>query len=235
MNVNNHMQTQHVIRAVIGFTLYLFFVPALLFISAGTVKWPMAWVYVVLLLASTIGSRLIVLKRNPDTLRERARFTASEGTKSWDRILFAISGLFGVATMIVAGLDHRLDWSTIIPGMGQYLAALVIAGGYSVAAWAMVVNRYFSAVSRIQQDRGQVVVTTGPYRIVRHPAYAGALVASLALPIMLDAIWALVPALVMVVALIIRTGLEDRMLRGELDGYESYTEETPYRLIPGLW
>jgi protein-S-isoprenylcysteine O-methyltransferase Ste14 len=98
-----------------------------------------------------------------------------------------------------------------------------------------VVNRYFSAVARIQQDRGQVVVTTGPYRIVRHPSYAGALVASLALPIMLDAIWALVPALVMVVALVIRTGLEDRMLRDELDGYESYAEETPYRLLPGLW
>ena len=236
MNVNNHMQTRKVIRAIIGFTLYLFFVPALLFISAGTVKWPMAWVYVVLLLAATIGSRLIVLKRNPDTLRERARFTASEGTKSWDRVLVAIVGLFGpMAIMIVAGLDHRFDWSPNTSGTGQYLAALVIAGGYSLAVWAMVVNRYFSAVARIQQDRGQVVVTTGPYRIVRHPAYAGALVASLALPIMLDAIWALVPATVMVVALIIRTGLEDRMLREELDGYESYTEETPYRLIPGLW
>ena len=230
MSVNNHMQTRDLVRAIIVFTLYLFLVPALLFISAGTVKWPMAWVYVVLLLASTIGSRLIVLRRNPDTLRERARFTASEGTKYWDRILLAINGLFGMATMIVAGLDHRFDWSTNIPEPGQYLAALVIAGGYSVAVWAMVVNRYFSAVARIQQDRGQVVVTTGPYRFVRHPAYAGAVFASLALPIMLDAIWALVPATGMVVALVIRTGLEDRMLRIELDGYESYTEETQYRL-----
>jgi len=236
MRVNSHKQTRNVIRAVIGFMLYLFFVPALLFISAGTVKWPMAWVYVVLLLASTIGSRLIVLKRNPDTLRERARFTASEGTKSWDRILVAIVGLFGpMATMIVAGLDHRFGWATIIPEIGQYLAVLVIAGGYGLAVWAMVVNRYFSSVARIQQDRGQVVVTTGPYRIVRHPSYAGALPASLALPIMLDAVWALVPALVMVVALIIRTRLEDRMLREELEGYQSYAEETPYRLIPGLW
>jgi len=235
MNVNNHMQTREVIRAIIVFTLFLFFVPALLFISAGTANWPMAWVYVTLFLASTIGSRLIVLKRNPDTLRERARFTASEGTKSWDRILFAINGLFGSMAMIVAGLDHRFDWSTIIPEIGQYLAALVIAGGYGLGVWAMVVNRYFSAVARIQQDRGQVVVTTGPYRIIRHPAYAGALLASLALPIMLDAIWSLVPTLVMVVALIIRTSLEDRMLREELDGYQSYTEETPYRLIPGLW
>jgi protein-S-isoprenylcysteine O-methyltransferase Ste14 len=174
MNVNNHMQTRKVIRAIIGFTLFLFFVPALLFISAGTANWPMAWVYVTLFLASTIGSRLIVLKRNPDTLRERARFAASEGTKSWDRILFAINGLFGSMAIIVVGLDHRFDWSTIIPEIGQYLAALVIAVGYGLGVWAMVVNRYFSAVARIQQDRGQVVMTTGPYRIIRHPAYAGA-------------------------------------------------------------
>jgi protein-S-isoprenylcysteine O-methyltransferase Ste14 len=221
---------------LIGFVLYLFFIPALLFISAGTVNWPMAWVYVVLILASTIGSRLIVLRKNPDTLRERARFISSEGTKSWDRILVAIGVFFApMATMIVAGLDHRFGWSTVIPEVGQYLAALVIAGGYGLGVWAMVVNRWFSAVARIQHDRGQEVVTTGPYRIVRHPSYAGGLLASLALPIMLDAIWSFIPAMAMVVALVIRTSFEDQMLRKELDGYQRYSEETPYRLIPGLW
>ena len=236
MNVKSDMQTQHVIRALIGFMLYLFFIPALLFISAGTVNWPMAWVYVVLILASTIGSRLIVLRKNPDTLRERAKFISSEGTKSWDRILVAIGVFFGpMATMIVAGLDHRFGWSTVIPEVGQYLAALVIAGGYGLGVWAMVVNRWFSAVARIQHDRGQEVVTTGPYRIVRHPSYAGGLLASLALPIMLDAIWSFIPAMAMVVALVIRTSFEDQMLRKELDGYQRYSEETPYRLIPGLW
>jgi protein-S-isoprenylcysteine O-methyltransferase Ste14 len=133
------MQTKQTIRAVIGFALYLFFVPALLFVSAGTTNWPMAWVYVVLLLASTLGSRLIVLKRNPETLCERARFTSSEGTKTWDRVLVMIVGLYGpMATMIVAGLDHRWDWSAIVPEVGQYLAALIIAGGYGLAVWAMV-------------------------------------------------------------------------------------------------
>jgi protein-S-isoprenylcysteine O-methyltransferase Ste14 len=99
----------------------------------------------------------------------------------------------------------------------------------------MVVNRWFSAVARIQQDRGQEVVTTGPYRSVRHPSYAGALLASLALPIMLDAIWSFIPAMVMVVALVICTGLKDQMLRKELEGYQSNSEETPYHLILGLW
>jgi protein-S-isoprenylcysteine O-methyltransferase Ste14 len=224
------------VRAVIGFTLYLLFVPALLFIAAGTTDWPMAWVYVVMLLAAAVGSRLIVLRRNPETLRERARFTSSEGTKMWDRFLVMIVGLYGpMAITLVAGLDQRWGWSAIVPDAVQYLGALIIAGAYGLAVWAMVENRFFSAVARIQEDRGQHVVTTGPYRIVRHPAYAGSVLASLALPLMLDAVWSLIPAMVMVIALVVRTGLEDGMLRAELEGYEGYAERTRYRLIPGVW
>ena len=236
MTEKSRIENRDLIRAVIGFTLYLLFVPALLFIAAGTMKWPMAWAYTVLLLASTIGSRLIVWKRSPDTLRERAKFTSAEGTKPWDRVLVAIVGIFGpMAMMLVAGLDQRLGWSAVVPKIAQYLGILVIAAGCALAVWAMVINPFFSAVMRIQEDRGQVVVTSGPYRMMRHPSYAGALFAYLAFPVMLDALWALVPALVLVVALIIRTGLEDRMLRRELDGYQRYAEETRYRLVPGVW
>lgn len=96
-------------------------------------------------------------------------------------------------------------------------------------------NRYFSAVARIQEDRGQQVVTSGPYRFVRHPSYAGTLLASLAWPLMLDAAWALIPGTAMAVALVVRTALEDQMLREELEGYQSYAERTPSRLIPGVW
>jgi protein-S-isoprenylcysteine O-methyltransferase Ste14 len=99
----------------------------------------------------------------------------------------------------------------------------------------MVENEYFSAVARIQEDRGQEVVTSGPYRIVRHPSYAGSLLASLALPFMLEALWSLIPAGIMAAALAIRTALEDRMLREELEGYQSYAERTRSRLIPGVW
>lgn len=117
----------------------------------------------------------------------------------------------------------------------QVLAALVVGAGYGFSVWAMVENRYFSAVARIQEDRGQEVVSAGPYRIVRHPSYAGTALASLAWPLMLDAAWSLIPGMVMVVALVIRTKLEDRMLREELDGYRSYANQTPARLIPGVW
>ena len=122
--MNDRSQSRNLVRAVIGFTLYIFFVPALLFIAAGTLSWSMAWVYVGLLLASTLGSRLIVHKRNPDTLRERARFTSSEGTKPWDRFLVMIVGLFGpMLTMLVAGLDRRFGWSGNVTPVVQWLAA----------------------------------------------------------------------------------------------------------------
>lgn len=230
------MKNPAAVRAAIGFALYILLVPALLFIAAGTLNWPMAWVYVILLLVATLGSRLIVWQRNPDLLRERARLTQSEGTQSWDRILVPIVGLFGpMAMVIVAGLDYRFDWSEPIPKIVQILAALALAASYGLAVWAMVANAYFSAVVRIQQDRGQVVVTTGPYRFVRHPAYAGSVVASLAFPFMLNTLWAMLPAVLMVIALVIRTHLEDAMLRTELDGYAAYAAQTRYRLIPGLW
>ena len=230
------MQTKQAIRAVIGFSLYILLVPALLFVAAGTLAWPMAWVYVALLLASTLGSRLIVLKRNPETLRERARFTSSEGTASWDRVLVMIVGLLGPAVMaLVAGLDHRWDWSPPVPLAVQVLAALLITGGYGLAVWAMVANPYFSSVARIQADRAQQVVTTGPYRFVRHPSYAGALLAAVALPVMLSALWALIPGLLLIAALVVRTGLEDRMLLDGLEGYRRYARQTRFRLLPGLW
>jgi protein-S-isoprenylcysteine O-methyltransferase Ste14 len=230
------LELRQTVRAVVGFALYILLVPALLFVAAGTTTWPMAWVYVALLLAATLGSRLMVLTRNPDTLRERAKFTSSEGTKPWDRVLVPIVGLLApMVMMVVAGLDHRWGWSAVVPDAVQIVAAVVVAAGYGVSVWAMVENRYFSSVARVQEDRGQDVVTSGPYRIVRHPSYAGTLLASLALPLMLDAVWALIPAMAMVVALIVRTGLEDQMLREELDGYQLYAEQTPARLVPGVW
>jgi protein-S-isoprenylcysteine O-methyltransferase Ste14 len=230
------VQTMQMMRAVVGFLLYLFLIPALLFVAAGTAAWPMAWVYTALLLASSVGSRLIVYRRNPETLRERARFTSSEGTQRWDRVLVLIVGLLGPAAMaLVAGLDHRWGWSAAVPGAVQVLGAILVAGGYGLAVWAMVENPYFSSVARLQKDRAQQVVTTGPYRIVRHPSYAGALLASVALPFMLDALWSLIPGLLLGAALVARTALEDRMLVEGLDGYGRYAERTRYRMVPGLW
>ena len=117
----------------------------------------------------------------------------------------------------------------------QIAAALISAAAYAVATWAMVANPFFSANARIQEERGQVVVSAGPYRAVRHPAYATSLLSFVALPLMLDALWAWIPGLIIIAAVVIRTRREDQLLREGLAGYADYAQRTRYRLIPGIW
>jgi protein-S-isoprenylcysteine O-methyltransferase Ste14 len=196
----------------------------------------MAWVYVASLLASTLGSRLIVWRRDPDVLRERARFVDPENTEAWDRRLVPIVGILGpMLMMVVAGLDHRFGWSPTMPLMAEIIGVVLLAVGYGIAVWAMVVNRFFSSVARIQEDRGHQVVQAGPYRVLRHPAYAGAVLASLAVPFMLGALFALIPGALLIGALVLRTSLEDQMLISGLEGYSAYATKTRFRLLPGIW
>jgi protein-S-isoprenylcysteine O-methyltransferase Ste14 len=137
--------------------------------------------------------------------------------------------------LVVAGLDKRFAWSPRLPLLLHGTAFVIIGLGYSLSTWATVANRFFSAVARIQREREHVVVTTGPYQYVRHPGYAGAIVTSLATPLLLGSLWALVPAALAVCQLVIRTALEDRFLQDELEGYHHYAAQVRYRLLPGVW
>jgi protein-S-isoprenylcysteine O-methyltransferase Ste14 len=158
-----------------------------------------------------------------------------EDTKSWDRLLSVLLGLGGLLMPLVAGLDRRFGWSTGF-GLTVELAALaVILIGYAISSYALIENRFFSGVVRLQTDRGQQVVSGGPYRWVRHPGYAGALLAYLATPLLLGSIWTYLPVVFTFVVLVIRTALEDRTLQVELPGYKEYTTHTHYRLFPGIW
>jgi protein-S-isoprenylcysteine O-methyltransferase Ste14 len=137
--------------------------------------------------------------------------------------------------LIVAGLDVRFGWSPEL-ALAIRLAALVLwLQGDVFSKWAAVSNRFYSRLVRIQEDRGHTVVTDGPYRTVRHPGYAGALLVGLATPIALGSLWALVPAVLLGLLLVIRTALEDRTLHAELSGYAAYAQQTRYRLVPLIW
>jgi protein-S-isoprenylcysteine O-methyltransferase Ste14 len=207
-----------------------------MFATAGTLAWPAAWVYFALLLIAALGSRLIAHRRSPGLLRERAQFTQAEGAKAWDRVLGPIAGVYGpLLTGIVAGLHHRFAWGPSTPPAIQAVGGVLVAAGFALASWAMIVNRFFSAVVRIQRERGHVVVSIGPYGAIRHPGYAGGILAYLSLPFMLDAIWALLPSLATSAAVILRTALEDRALMAELPGYPEYAAQTKWRLLPGVW
>ena len=218
------------------FGLYLLFLPAILCGSAGTVHWPMAWFYAGLMIATTAMNLVLMLRISPDLLIERSRWLKGEGVKGWDKVLAPLVALYGPLSLwIVAGLDHRFGWTVDIPLTIQLTALTMTALGYALITWAIAVNRFFAGAVRIQRDRNHQVITTGPYRWVRHPGYTGTSIAYLATPIALGSLWALIPSGLTIMLLIIRTILEDRILQAELVGYKDYTKQTRYRLFPGLW
>jgi protein-S-isoprenylcysteine O-methyltransferase Ste14 len=176
---------------------------------------------------------VVFAKVQPGLVEERRRWR--EG-KAWDRPLVFLVGLVGPAVVqLVCGLDKRFGWSADVPTAVQVGAGVAFAAGIAVTAWAMAVNAFFSATVRIQTDRGQHPVADGPYRVVRHPAYAAMIVGTAAGPVLLGALAGLIPAAIVIIIFIARTALEDRTLRDELPGYTEYARRVRWRLVPGLW
>ena len=137
--------------------------------------------------------------------------------------------------MVIAGLNVRFGWLPRMSLALQISGFLLFLLGWALGIWAMRSNLFFSKVVRIQRDRGQTVATGGPYQIVRHPGYVGASAQSLATPLILGSVWALIPGVLGVLLLIVRTVLEDKTLHEELDGYKEYAARVRHRLLPGLW
>jgi len=191
----------------------------------------MAWVYIGIVV---VGSTIAALIIDPELIAERSQF--KEGIKGWDIVLATLMArVIPLATLIVTGLDVRFGWSTQIPLALQIAALAIMVLGLLWANWAMVSNKFFSAVVRIQRDRGHTVVSSGPYRVVRHPGYAGGIIFNLATPLILNSLWAFIPAVLTVCITVVRTALEDRTLQDELDGYKDYAQRVRYRLLPGVW
>lgn len=209
-------------------------VAVVLFASAGRVDVPMFWAYLVVHSGAQLAMTLVVFRRNRDLLEERQR--PGEGAKAWDRVVLRFYFLFTLALFVAAGLDvGRFHWSDTVPLWGQVTALVGFALSFAFSIWAMVVNNYYSRVVRIQGDRGQYVVTDGPYRYVRHPSYAGGIVSWMCAALALGSWWALLPAVLIGLLLVIRTALEDRTLHEELPGYVKYAQRVRYRLLPGVW
>jgi len=223
-------------RAVAQFLIAIVALPAVIFLAAWTLRWWNAWAYYATALLGALSSRLAIAIRHPDLLMERGRSLESHDAAPWDRLIVMLAALLlPTVGLVVAGLDHRFGWTAMLP-TGAHIAGLVmLAAGYALAAWAMAVNRFFSAVVRIQKERGHSVVTGGPYRVVRHPSYAGGLLATLGIPLLLNSWWAFLPALGVVALTIVRTRSEDRTLQAELPGYAAYARRTRFRLMPGVW
>lgn len=203
-----------------------------LFGSVGRLDWLNAWVLLGLNFVASIVTTAL-LWRNAELIAERSNIKAG---KSWDKAIVGIVVLLGpMATWITAGLDTRFHWSHGMPPLAFIVGVVVAVLAAALIAWAMRSNKFFSSVVRIQKDRGHVVVTSGPYRFVRHPGYTGMSVFTLATPLILNSRWAFAPAMATAATAVLRTALEDRTLHNELDGYADYARRVKYKLVPVIW
>jgi protein-S-isoprenylcysteine O-methyltransferase Ste14 len=218
-----------ILRATLTTLIFL----AVVFVPAGTLKWTEAWIFILLYLSIVTGVLLWLRKKSPGLLKERT--APKKDSKSWDKIIISAYTLLIVALLIVAGFDaKRFGWSEVpllvnVLGFAGYLPAI------GFAFWAMLENAYASNVVRIQEDRGQEVCTTGPYRFMRHPMYVGVIFGLIFIPLSLGSYYALILSALAIILFILRTSLEDKTLQAELPGYKEYAQKVRYRLFPGIW
>jgi protein-S-isoprenylcysteine O-methyltransferase Ste14 len=223
-------------RQWIRLAAFYLLIPLVLFVCAGDFVWWEAWCYSLLIVASGIGGRILAERRHPGLMAERQGVENVQSAKSWDKVLAPLMALSVVFPLvIVAGLDHRFGWSPVFPLWATVVGFVLISLGYAISVWALVENRYFSSVVRIQTDRGHAVCDSGPYRIVRHPGYAGNILPLLGIVMALGSIWALIAAAVALIIAVLRTALEDRTLQEELPDYRDYARRVHYRLIPWVY
>ena len=224
---------QIIARALLQPIILLPVLGALLFFPAGHLDWFMGWVVLGAYLDGLGLINILVSLRHPDLVRERIH--APETAKRWDRTLTSLANLPTFLMLPVAGFDRRFGWTTQVTWPVQLAALVVFILGYGLVGWAMITNRFFSSLVRIQQERGHVVVSGGPYQYIRHPGYLGMIAMQLSAPLVLGSLWALICGGISGCLYILRTYLEDNTLLEELPGYREYVKKVPYRLMPWVW
>lgn len=220
-------------RIVVRIVGAIAFYALLLLVPAGRPGWPEAWIFLGLYLVyvSVVASWL--RRHDPELLAERMTLWKRSG-RGWDKAIIVASSVALVALLVLAGLDERWGWSRV-PLALEAAAFILVVLSLGVVFLTFRENTFLSRFVEIQRARGHRVITTGPYRVVRHPMYAAFLVHMLAIPVALGSWVALVPAFAIVVLMIARTAKEDRALHAELPGYPEYAQRTRYRLVPGIW
>jgi protein-S-isoprenylcysteine O-methyltransferase Ste14 len=223
---------RHGIRLIAAYLM----IPLILLLCGGDLGWWQAWLYSILILSAGIGGRMWAERRHPGLTAERQNIENFQKAKAWDKVLAPLMAVsIGFPMVIVAGLDHRFNWSAELPLWLILTGFILISLGYAFAAWALVENRFFYSVVCIQTDREHAVCDSGPYRIVRHPGYAGNILGLFGIVLALGSVWALIPATVASIIAVIRTAFEDRALKAELPGYRNYAKRVRYRLIPAIY
>jgi protein-S-isoprenylcysteine O-methyltransferase Ste14 len=205
-----------------------------IFAGAGQVTWTRGWLCLALYVLMMSITGAVVGKYNPELVKERSKMIRKD-TKPFDKVILSLFLPLTMVQPVIAGLDAvRFGWSSM-PSWVLYPGIVVFMLSVALICWVMVKNPHAEASVRIQSDRNHTVITAGPYRLVRHPMYSGAILMYASTALILGSLWALILAAIIAFLLLWRTALEDKTLRRELPGYEEYTTITRYRLIPGIW
>ena len=211
--------------------MYIFIALAL-FLPAGTIFWLQGWIYIIVMITFSTLFITYLTKKDPELLKARAKTKTSE---SWDKKIGIIGTPFFILMYILPGFEVvRFKWSnlpfyiSIIGYIGMIIAIII----FSLVSRE---NTYLSRVVEIQEDRDHKVITTGPYKIIRHPMYFSVIILYISHCLALRSLFALIPCGVIIITIILRTIREDKMLHEQLEGYKEYAQKTRYKLIPGIW
>ena len=227
------MDKKLLVRYAIRVTINLVGMGVALFWAAGRLDWWPAWAALGVMLFWLAAMPVVSLRANPALLADY--LGSRKGAPRWDAAIVSLLGLVQLIRYIIAGLDQRYGWTGGFP-LGVQLAAFVVCLlGYVLFIWATASNAFFAQSFRIQGERGHTVASGGPYRYVRHPAYAGAIAYELAVAFLFASWLSFIPTVLCAFLLILRTAFEDRALQAELPGYAGFAQKVKYRLLPGVW
>ncbi|MFY9116483.1 MAG: isoprenylcysteine carboxylmethyltransferase family protein [Bacteroidales bacterium] len=204
------------------------------FAASGDLDNVRVWIYLGTYALGGIVIGILLYKKAPQLLKDREKM--QEGTKTLDKYIILTYFLLALfVTPLVAGLDRRLNLADTLPFFYLYAGIILYLLSAVFSVWPMLHNPFFETTVRIQENKSHRVITTGPYRIVRHPGYLGMILSSLSMPFALGSKWAIIPMVLMVVLVVLRTRYEDTILRRELPGYTDYCRQVRYRLVLYVW
>jgi protein-S-isoprenylcysteine O-methyltransferase Ste14 len=207
---------------------------ALLFVPAGTLHWPAAWVFLGTIAILGVSCGLWLARTDPALLAERMHPMMQSGQPLADKIFMLAFGVVALSWFLVIGFDERMHASHV-PTALQALGLAMLLGSVGFIMWVMHENSFAAPVVKLQTERGHRVVSAGPYAWVRHPMYSGSVLFFVGAPLLLGSWWGAGMLPLFIVLFAIRAGIEKRALIAGLPGYADYATRVRYRLLPGLW
>ena len=206
----------------------------LLFVPAGTLHWPGAWVFLAFMVATGLGFGSWLAKNNPDLLAERMRSPVQRDQPAADKAFLAVFLVVNVTWLIVMGLDQRFHPARM-PVEWQVLGLVLLIASSAFIMWVFIENTFAAAVVKVQSERGHRVVSSGPYAFVRHPMYSAAVLFMIGIALLLGSWWGTAISPIFALLFAIRIRIEEQTLVTGLAGYPDYAARVRYRLLPGVW